>query len=328
MKQSIFSKPKIIIPIAVVIAVIIGAIAYRSVGKAPVVNVPADQTVASANVVAADSSNNSVDLAFPQAGRVASVSVKTGDRVTKGQILATLDSGSAAGAVTQAKGALELAQAQYASLDVTYANAKKQQDVLVANAYRMLLSGGLTAVPSVQDDSHVPTITGTYSCGSEGSYEIAPYASGATSGYSFKYSGLESGGGAVTFSTPQPLGTCGLYVSFAPGFSGATKWTVSIPNAKSASYVANKNAYDLAMTTRDQVLSQYAANLGKNGSSSANTAKAAVDSAQGVYQAAVGNYQNYLIVAPTSGTVSFVDADLKAGQSVTQNKAVISITTK
>lgn len=328
MKQSIFSKPKVIIPIAVVIAVIIGAIAYHSVGKAPAVNVPADTVASNANVVATDSTNSSVDLAFPQAGRVASVSVKVGDHVAKGQTLATLDSGSAAGAVTQAKGALELAEAQYASLDVTYANAKKQQDVLVANAYRTLLSSGLAATPSVQDDSHVPTISGTYSGTSEGSYEIVPYASGATSGYSFKYSGLESGGGAVTFSTPQPLGTCGLYISFVPGFSGATKWTVSIPNTKSATYVTNKNAYDLALTTRDQVLSQYAANLGKNGSSSANTAKAAVDSAEGVYQAAVGNYQNYLIVAPAAGTVSFVDADLKAGQSVAQNKAVISITTK
>ena len=326
MKSSFIHKPKIAISLAAIVAIVIGIVAFRAVGKAPTVTIP-DNTAPSGTVVT-NSSNNVFDLAFPNAGRVASVSVKVGDQVVKGQTLATLDAGAALGAVTQAKGALELAQAQYGSLDVQYGNAKKQQDVLVENAYRTLLSSGLTATPTIQDDSHVPTITGTYTCDTEGVYTISPYTSGATSGYSFTYDGLEKGSGTVTFSAPQPLGNCGLYIQFAQGFSGATKWVVSIPNEKSANYVTNKNNYDLAVATRDQVLSQYAANLGQNGSSSANTAKAAVDSAEGVYQAALGAYANNVIVAPVSGTVSFIDADLKTGQSVLQNKTVISITTK
>ena len=328
--KKLIHQPKKIITIAAVIALVVGIFLFRTIGVAPHVVLPSAQDSAgqasSVNVVS--STDNSYDLAFPQGGRVASVSVKVGDHVTKGQLLATLDSGSALGAVNQAKGALELAQAQYASTDVQYANAKKQQDVLVQNAYRTLLSSNLAAVPSVQDDSHNPTISGTYTCASEGTYEIDPYPSGANSGYSFTYSGLEKGGGVVTFNTPQALGSCGLYIQFVQGFEGATKWTVSVPNTKSTTYVTNKNAYDLAVTTRDQVLSQYAANLGQNGSQSANTAKAAVDAAQGVYQAALGAYQNSLIVAPISGTVTFVDSDLKVGQSVTASKAVISITTQ
>jgi len=323
--KSFIHQPKKFIPVVLVIAIVAGFFAFRSVGKPPVVNVPSDAPT-NANVVSTNATDNSVALAFSQGGRISSVAVKMGDQVTKGQILASLDTGTAAGAVTQAKGALELAQAQYASQDVQYANAKSQQDTLVENAYRTLLSSGLAAVPTVQDDSHIPTITGTYSCDTEGTYTISPYASGADSGFSFTYSGLETGGGAVTFSTPQPLGTCGLYITFAQGFSGATKWTVTIPNTQSASYATNKNAYDLAVSTRDQTLSQFAADLGQ--SSSANSAQAAVDAAEGVYQSAVANYQNDLIIAPTNGTVSFVDADLQVGESATQGKPVISITTK
>ncbi len=326
--KSIFNNPKVLIPVIFVIAAVGGFFLYRSVGKAPVVNIPADTTPMASGTIVTNSANNEFDLAFPQGGRVAAVAVKVGDHVTKGQVLATLQADAALGSVTQAKGALELAQAQYASLDVTYANAKKQQDTLVENAYRTLLSSGLAAVPSVQDDSHIPTISGTYTCDTTGSYVISPYPSGANSGFSFTYAGLEKGGGQITFNTPQPLGTCGLYVTFAQGFSGATKWTVTIPNTQSASYVANKNAYDLAVTTRDQVLSQYAANLGKNGSSAANTAKAAIDSAEGAYQTALGAYQNNVIVAPVSGTVSFIDTDLKVGQSVNASQTVISLTTK
>ncbi|MDB5188481.1 MAG: hypothetical protein JWM92_79 [Candidatus Nomurabacteria bacterium] len=323
--MNIFHKPKIIIPIVAIVAIIAGVFLYHSVGKAPTVNVPSD-VASNANVISTDTTNNSVALGFPQGGRIASVSVKVGDHVTKGEVLASLDAGAAAGSLTQAKGALELAQAQYASMNVQYANAKKQQDTLVQNAYRTLLSSGLAAVPSVQDDSHLPIITGTYNCANEGSYEIDPYPSGTNSGFSFNYSGLESGNGVVTFNTPQPLGSCGLFISFTSGFAGATKWTVSIPNTKSASYVTNKNAYDLAVSTRDQVLNQFAANL--NQSSSANTSQAAVDAAQGVYQSALANYRNNFIIAPSNGTVSFIDADLKAGASATANKAVISITTQ
>ncbi len=328
MNTSFIHKPKLVISLAVVAAIIVGVVAFHFVGKPPVVNLPQNTADTTSGTIVTNSSDNVFDLAFPKGGRVASVAVKVGDTVVKGQALATLDAGDAAGAVTQAKGALELAQAQYASLDVQYANAKKQQDVLVQNAYRAMLSSGLVATPSVQDDSHIPTISGTYTCQNQGQYVVTPYTSGANSGYSFTYDGLEKGSGTVTFSAPQPLGTCGLYIQFAQGFSGATKWTINIPNTQSASYVTNKNAYDLAVTTRDQVLSQYAANLGQNGSSSAATAKAAIDTAEGAYQTALAAYKNNVIVAPVSGTVSFIDADLKAGQAVTQNKTVISITTK
>jgi multidrug resistance efflux pump len=331
-------KPKIVIPVAVVVALAIFVGVNGYIGRAPKVVLPPDMNATASS--SADSYTDSVDLAFPKIGRVSSVSVQIGGYVKKGDVVASLEAGDALGAIKQAKGTLELARAQYASLDVQYTNAKHQQDVLVANAYRTLLSSGLVAVAVnkdtnnayIVDNGQVPTITGTYTCDEEGSYEIKPYASGVESGYSFELTDINGKYGGVivaTFYTPQALGTCGLFIQFPLGYhSTDVKWVVEIPNKRSVSYSANKNTYDLAVATRDQVLKQYEANLGQNGSSAANTAQAAVDSAEGVYEIALGAYKNNLIVAPIDGIVTFVDSHLKVGQSVSANKTVITISKK
>ena len=57
-------------------------------------------------------------------------------------------------------------------------------------------------------------------------------------------------------------------------------------------------------------------------------AKATVEAARGAYQAALGAYQNNLIVAPVDGVVNFVDKNIVEGQSVTAGKNVISLTVK
>jgi multidrug efflux pump subunit AcrA (membrane-fusion protein) len=290
-----------------------------------------------ASSTAATSSARSVSLSFLKAGRIATVNVHEGDHVQAGDVLATLDAADAQGAVQQAKGALELAKAQYASMNVQYANAKKQQDVLVENAYHTLLSSGLAAVGENRttgtvksgDDDQIPTISGTYTCDKEGSYEIYPFASSnGLSGYSFTVKGLETSSGVVTFHSPQPIGSCGLFILFPEGyiFDPSTKWVITIPNTRSTSYAANKNAYDLAVATRDQVLKQLEANLGKDSAPDANTAQATIDAAEGTYQVALANYNNTMITAPTSGTVSFVDNDLQPGENATANKPVITIT--
>lgn len=270
MKKSIIQfleKPKVVIPTVLIVAVIIGVISFRFIGQAPVATLSNNTNLAASMV---ESINDSTNLAFYKAGRLGTISINAGSLVKKGEVLASLDAGDALGAVNQAKGALELAKAQYASMDVQYTNTKKQQDTLVSNAYRTLLSSNLIAVPkddSVDVDSkQIPQISGTYTCGKEGSYEIDQYASGVESGYSFTFKGIEEGVGNVMYYTPQPLGTCGLFIQFPVGYSsGFVQWIIDIPNTRSASYVANKNAYDLAVATRDQVLKQFEANLGENG---------------------------------------------------------------
>jgi len=321
---TILSKPKVVIPTALVLAIIVGTFALLNIGKAPVVTgVLLDAS--STNVV----QSGTVSLAFNVSGRIAQVSVAQGDKVYKGQLLASLDTGSALGSLNQARGALELAKAQYGSLTIGYTNAKTQQDILVENAYRTLLSSGLQAFPTGgNDETHNPIISGTYTCGKEGSYQIALYPSGYTTGYSFNATGIETvNSGDVTYGTPQPLGNCGLQITFVQGFIASTKWTINIPNVKASSYQANENAYNLAKITREQVLSQLSANIGANGSSSADVASASIAAAEGAYEAALAQYNNNLIVAPFAGTVNFVDANLKVGQSAVAGRAVVSVST-
>ena len=328
-------RPKIIIPAVLIVAILIGFIAYQFIVQTPVVVLP---DVSNSTSLSIGSDQNSINLAFPKAGRLATVAVESGSVVKKGDVLASLDASDALGAVNQTKGALELAKAQYASLDVQYANAKNQQDVLVKNAYRTLLTSNLMAVAEKADydktympidNGQVLQITGAYTCDKEGSYEIKPYASGAVSGYSFTFSGLEEGTGDLTNYTAQPLGKCGLFVQFPVGYSGTDiKWVISIPNTKASVYTTNKNAYDLAIANRDQVLKQLEANLGKGSSTDANIAQASINVAEGAYEVAQANYQNDFILAPADGTVTFVDSNLKVGQVVSANKTLITILKK
>lgn len=324
--KSLFSRPYVVVPLSAVIAIIVGIVVLPGIGKAPIIpaSLSTPALVPSSNIP----SGTSIGLAFEASGRVGTVNVKVGDTVTKGETLASLDTSVAQGNVNQAKAALDLANAQYASSNIQYANAKEAQDALVGNAYRTLLSSSLQAMPiGTVDESHTPAITGTYSCGTEGSYEIAPYASGGDSGYSFSYSGLESGSGIVTYSTPQPIGTCGLFITFVKGFSGGAKWMISIPNTNATAYNTNKNAYDLALKTRDETLSQLSANIGANGSTSADIASAAIYAAEGAYESALAQLQNNIIVAPADGTVTYVDSNLAVGSPATPGQNVISLNT-
>lgn len=321
--QNYLSKPIHSISIAALIIIITGGYMFTRIGTAPTVPLSLQTDSAHDTIT----SGSTVSLSFAQSGRVQDISVKEGDVVTKGQILARLSAPQAEGAVTQAKGALELAQAQYSSLNSQYKTTKEQQDTLVKNAYATLLSSGLEATGSIQDPN-VPVISGTYTCGKEGKYVLEPYVSNdSDTGFSVRFAGIEEGNFGVKFSNPVPMGACGLQVKFnhVTNFNPYVTWTVSIPNTKSSLYLANKNAYDLAINTREKVLTDLATTIGQNNGGD-SVAKAQITAAEGAYQAALGAYQNNVITSPVSGVVTFVDANLKVGQSATASKSVISIT--
>ena len=198
----------------------------------------ADQVVVSGRT----QSSSQVELGFADQGRVNRVLVKEGDKVTAGQLLASIETSDL-----------------YAS-DVD--NIVREQDALVANAYRNLLSFGLEAV---RDDLNVtmpsPVISGVYT-GTEGSYKIRIYASNTASGASFDISGLESGfNQPVTPNTTVPLGSKGLYVRF-PEMNNYTPstWTVSIPNTRATTYATYLNAYESAKASRDRIIADAQAN--------------------------------------------------------------------
>jgi multidrug efflux pump subunit AcrA (membrane-fusion protein) len=322
--HSFLSKPKIAVPASALVLFVAGFFAYQAVGTPPQVSLP--QGDSQIRATSAGSKEGTLDLSFNKGGRVETVLVKEGDSVVAGQVLARISAPDIQGTISQTKGALDLAEAQYMALGGQFETAKRQQDTIVKNAYHALLSGGLEATPD-EEDPNTPYITGSYSCDKEGSYVLKGYASGETSGYTIRYSGIESGTFPVTHETPASLGTCGLQVRFPDEFFSAnTTWTIDIPNKASSSYVANKNAFDLAVANRDKVLSDLAVTIG-TGPTGTSVAKAQVEAARGAYQAALGAYENYVITAPVAGTVSFVDEDLKAGQAAVPGAVVMSITT-
>ncbi len=214
------------------------------------------------------------ELTFPTPGILESVSVKEGDVVTEGQILATLAHDNLKADYQDAEASLRIAQADLNELinglspeerDVSKTTAEiateeltrvtNEQNERVASAYRTLLSTDLEAFPENKDrESVAPIITGTYTCG-EGAYIFDTYNSNAGSGYSYRLSGLESGTFTAYTDTSGPLGTCGLSIQFISNVNyGTSRWTVPIPNIQSSSYVTNQNAYNLAVTGRNNAI--------------------------------------------------------------------------
>src|ERR1035437_2611375 len=168
MKQHIISlphHPKRVIIISLIIALAIGTFYYLKINKKTLLPVVTDNS----NLSNLSENGNSslppnLTLGFLVGGRIKSVSVKAGDVVKKGQVLATLDAGNAVGVLAQARAAYETAKANYqkvingavgTAIDVAKAAVNtaevnlneitKQQNTLVANAYRTLLNSTLSA---------------------------------------------------------------------------------------------------------------------------------------------------------------------------------------
>lgn len=296
-------------------------------------------------------STTDLNLSFASSGVVSSISVKVGDKVVKGQTLATLSNQSQLGAVTQAQGSLKSAQAALDKLlqgarneeiivaetalksaQVDLENTKRTQETLVANAKRALMNAGLE-VTSTRNITplYEPVLSGTYLGSQEGTYSIVTH--GGTGAY-FSFSGLETGTGPATNITPVPLGKLGLYLTFPQGFTtlGDEYWTVTIPNIESSSYLSALNAYNAAVNTQTSAVAAAQAavdaraadlSLKKASARSADVtaAEANVLSAQGALQSAQAAYNDTVIRAPADGTITSVD--VKVGELTTAQKEVM-----
>jgi HlyD family secretion protein len=215
------------------------------------------------------------NLAFPVGGIVTAVPVTKGDFVTAGTVLVTLDSRSlyterqdaAAALATTLANRSELltgptvsSQAvtseTLASQKATLATTKITEEQKIENAYRTLLSSGLTAYATdATEEAVAPVVSGTYRCDEEGVYTLDVYASGAKSGYSYVLSGIESGTYTAYTDQPGPLGTCGLQLIFdADSRYTNSRWQIEVPNTRSAEYIANRNAYNLAVTQAETAI--------------------------------------------------------------------------
>lgn len=296
-------------------------------------------------------SKTDLSLSFKTSGVVTNVSAVVGQKVKTGQALANLQQSDVLAGLTQARGALAQAQANYqkvlagasseevAVAQVALDNAKSalqttknQQQVLVDNAYKALMNSTLSAEAGIGNTTAVTvTVSGVYNAQEQGSYKITIYFSG--SGVQFQYNGLETGSGIVS-TTPQPLGNRGLYIAFSSvsGMNTNDSWTVSIPNTQAATYVANYNAYQSALQAQSSAVSaaqnavlsaQAALDLKKAQARPADlqAAEAQVLSAQGQVQAASANLENTILRAPADGTITSVD--IKPGELATALKEAL-----
>lgn len=358
MKKSVvkfFNQPAKVIGISAVLALAIGTYSYihsknalaEAFEKYGVKDIPSNTV---------SQTSGSVTLGFLSGGRIASVSVKTGDTVSAGQELATLDAGNARGALTQAEAVYQAAQANYqkilngattpqldvmrsavASSEVALSESTKQQDTLVVNARRNFLNADLTPVLVSGVSASAPIISGTYSGTDEGSYVVTTYAT--TSGGYFSYSGLENGTADMNYTRAVPLGTKGLFIQFSNtgnANSLGTTWSVNLPNKESVKYLSALNAYNSAVQTREQVIAQATAALDQakaalvSGQAPArgedlSAASAQVQNALGALQIAKSNYANTVIAAPFAGTVGAVS--ISEGQIAVPNAPAIEIYT-
>lgn len=298
-----------------------------------------------------------LELSFKASDTVRAVNVAVGDKVKKGQILATLNNGDELGALTQAQGAYRAAQAAYqrtvegaTSEEVALAevnlknatrdleNTTKQQAILVANAKRTLYSGGLVATSGTSTSgsyaiASAPTISGTYR-GEDDTYTVTVYGSG--DGLYFTVTtdkNADSGSAPVNTSAPVALGTKGLYIQFSPGFTDTnTRWKIKIPNTESTAYTNNYNAYQSALENERSAIASAQAvvdtrqaelNLKKAAARPADldARQADILSAQGRLQTAQAAYENTVLRAPADGTITRVD--VKVGEQAQPQQVVM-----
>jgi HlyD family secretion protein len=206
---------------------------------------------------------STAELAFPTTGIVSKVYVKEGDVVAAGDILATLGAEGLVAERSSAIADLRIAEADLAELlngetaseqivtttkvrnaATELARVKTTSALAVTNAERTLRSSDLEARSTDTEERAIaPIVSGTYRCERDGTYTISTYASQTESGYSLRFSGLETGSAGVTTDQPTPLGECGLLVQFdATSRYNDTTWEIIIPNQAAASYTTNKNA--------------------------------------------------------------------------------------
>ena len=287
---------------------------------------------------AAGSVGTNLTLAFTMGGQIREINVSAGDKVKKGDILASLDPQNTAGGLTQAKAAYAGATAAYQKLvngasgpaiDAAHAavntatvardQTKRQQDVFVENAYTALLNSTPQAYPQEGDalDKTAPIISGSYTLGKEGDIVIDLYSSSAESGYSYRLSGLVTGTESASTITPTPLGNSGLYVLFPEGFRSNVTWVISIPNMKAPDYIAKYNAYQAALQAKSQAIAMADAAIAQAEANlqvvvavarpeDVSAAAAQVESARGALQIAQAAYDQRRIIAPGDGTITAV----------------------
>ena len=347
--KSLPHHPKRVIIISLIIALFIGVFGYIKINQKIAPLVVPDNT----NTNPSSSINKNLSLGFLTGGRIKTVSVKAGDVVKAGAVLATLDAENTLGSLTEAKAAYGIALANYkkiingatgAAIDVAKAavntaqvnldGVTKQQNLFVINAHSNLLNSTLVANSNKENSLTPPSISGTYNKDTEGIITINFGLAGGD-GY-FTVSGIANGTGVISTNTPEPILDTGLYIQL-PKFAtidsyAGSVWQIDIPNDNAPNYLVNYNAYQSALETKTQSIANAQATLDQANASLAALVSAArpedvamaqaqMDNAQGAVQIAQAAYENTIITAPSDGTV--ISVAIAPGQIAVPNAPAI-----
>lgn len=309
------------IVVVVVIIVIVAATGEKKTGDATTAIVEKKDLVESVMLSGRTQSASAVELGFADQGRISGVYVKEGEKVRAGQVLAKLDTSDLDASLKNAQAALTIAKAGVTTNTDNVEKVIREQDALVDNARRALLSNDLEAVPKSGTVSVTPPIiTGSYN-GPEGEYVIHVSGSSGTSAQSFNVTGIENDvSNTAVPNQSVTLGSKGLYVQFAEsGQYPYTDWIVSIPNKRSETYSTYYNAYLAAKNTRDIAIANAQATIGTSGSDQ-SVAQAKVDQAEANVDSIISQINKRRIIAPFDGVIANVN--LKPGQSTNSVTAV------
>jgi macrolide-specific efflux system membrane fusion protein len=142
------------------LAALIGVVSYLVVSSAPVSTassvVQQTGTVKRGVVLSSVSATGSVvaakdlTLNFQSSGTLTHVDVKAGQRVTRGQVLGTIDSTDAAASVRQAKAALSAAQANLQNAVTGETAAQRKQDALSVTQAKAAVTSAETALKNAK----------------------------------------------------------------------------------------------------------------------------------------------------------------------------------
>jgi len=297
-----------------------------------------------------------IPLSFPKGGTVSGVSVTRGEEVATGTVLATIGDAALQAEYTAALAEVTRARAQRDELlsgqtieeaavtettltiaENALTNTIRTEAARVESARSTLLNTGLTAIAENADiDTIPPIITGSYTCTAKGTYRIELYRSGTLSGYSYRYSGIETGIGNASANQSSPLGDCGLRLQFnANANYNNVVFVISVPNTASPTYANNRALYEQARIQESANIeaAKRARDLAQDQSTLA-TAGARVErlvAANAVLAAAEARLSQvaYLlsesaIRAPSSGVIT--DVSIATGQTVS-NSPVMTLFT-
>jgi HlyD family secretion protein len=318
-------------------------------GKATLVTATVEEGVVRqmVSVTGTMRAENTAELGFAVGGIVETVHVRKGEVVATGTPLVSLSGTALRAAVLDAEASLQSARANLLELETgvrsetknaaeetvrlktaTLERTRVDEAQKVANARRVWLSSNLTALTEDADENATaPTVSGTYNCDNEGTYEITIYRSNSPSGYSLELAGLERGTYLLSDKQALPFGKCGLRMQITAGdHYHNSRWLVEIPNRQAATFAANDNAYTLARSNADSAIALAEQELALAVADATLTtaparsealarAKATVASAEAQLLRAEANADDAVLTAPFAGTITAVS--VVPGESVT-----------